>query len=108
MVRQTTRPIELKLHMKTPYDRLAKIYTNCTGHMTKMATTPIYGKNPLNILFSGTKRPVALELGSIGDVGPTRFVNQGWPWPTLWQGQIWFLTHLYGNNLEMFFFSITV
>ena len=30
--------------MKTPYDRLAKIYTNCTGHMTKMATTPIYGK----------------------------------------------------------------
>ena len=49
--------------MKTPYDRLAKIYTNCTGHMTKMATTPIYGKNPLNILFSGTKRPMALGLG---------------------------------------------
>ena len=49
--------------MKTPYDRLAKIYTNCTGHMTKMATMPIYGKNPLNILFSGTKRPMALGLG---------------------------------------------
>ena len=32
--------------MKTPYDKLAKIYTSCTGHMTKMATTPIYGKNP--------------------------------------------------------------
>ena len=27
---ETTRPIELKFHMKTPYDRLAKIYTNCT------------------------------------------------------------------------------
>ena len=49
--------------MKTPYDRLAKIYTNFTGHMTKMATTPIYGKNPLNIFFSGTKRPMALGLG---------------------------------------------
>ena len=49
--------------MKTPYDRLAKIYTNCTGHMTKMATMPIYGKNPLNILLSGTKRPMALGLG---------------------------------------------
>ena len=24
----TTRPIELKFHMKTPYDRLAKIYTH--------------------------------------------------------------------------------
>ena len=59
----TTRPFELKFHMKTPYDRLAKIYTNCTGHMTKMATTSTYGKNPLNVFFSGTKRPMALGLG---------------------------------------------
>ena len=48
--------------MKTPHDRLAKIYTNCTGHMTKMATIPIYGKKHLNIFFSGTKRPMALGL----------------------------------------------
>ena len=40
----TTGPIELKFHMKTPYDRLAKNYKNCFGHMTKMATMPIYGK----------------------------------------------------------------
>ena len=60
--------------MKTPYDRLAKIYTNCTGHMTKIATTPIYGKNPLNIFFSGEKRPMDLVC-SIGDVGPTRFAQ---------------------------------
>ena len=59
---RTTRPIELKFHMKTPYVRLAKICTNCTGHMTKMATTLIYGKNPVNIFFSGTKRPMALGL----------------------------------------------
>ena len=26
--------------MKTPYDWLAQIYTNCSGHITKMATTP--------------------------------------------------------------------
>ena len=62
--------------MKTPYDRSAKICTNCTGHMTKMTTTPIYGKNPLNILFSGTKRPMAMDLVcSIGDVGSTRFAQ---------------------------------
>ena len=41
---ETIRPTELKFHMKSPYDRLAIIYTNCSGHMTKMATTPIYGK----------------------------------------------------------------
>ena len=42
---ETTGPFELKFHMKTPYGRLAKIYTNCTGHMTKMANMPIYDKN---------------------------------------------------------------
>ena len=86
---ETSRPFELKFHMKTPYDRLAKIYTNCTGHMTKMATTPIYGKNSLNVFFSGTKRPMAkmsssLEpkgqwpwdlVCSIGNLGPTRFAQ---------------------------------
>ena len=41
---EITRPIELKFHMKTPYDRLAKIYTNCSSHM-KMVAMPIYGKN---------------------------------------------------------------
>ena len=37
---ETTKPIELKFHMKTTYDRFAKTDTNCSGHMTKMATTP--------------------------------------------------------------------
>ena len=60
---EITRPFELKFHMNTPYDRLAKICTNCTGHMTKMATMAIYGKNFLNVFFSGTKRPMALGLG---------------------------------------------
>ena len=44
---------------------------------------------------------------SIWDVGPTKFAQMiilGWPQPTLHQGQIWFLMHLYGENLEMFMF----
>ena len=49
--------------MTTPYDWLAKTYTNCYGHMTNMATMPIYGKNSLNLFFSGTKRSLALRLG---------------------------------------------
>ena len=62
--------------MTTPSDWLAKIYTNCYGHMTKMATTPIYGKNSLNIFFSGTKGHWLLGLVcSIGDVGPTNFAQ---------------------------------
>ena len=57
---ETNRPMEIKFHMTTSYDWLAKICTNCYGHMTKMDTKPIYGKNYLNILFSGTKTPLAL------------------------------------------------
>ena len=41
---ETIRPIELKFQMKTPYNKLVKIYANCYGHMTKMADMPIYGK----------------------------------------------------------------
>ena len=40
---ETTRPIELKFYIMTPYDKLARIYTNCFGHMTKMAATHMYG-----------------------------------------------------------------
>ena len=34
-----------------PYDKLAKIFTNCSGHMTKIADIPIYGINPLKSSF---------------------------------------------------------
>ena len=48
--------------------------------------TPIYGKNPLKIFFSRTRSWWPWDLVcSIGDVGPTKFVQMmilGWPWPT--------------------------
>ena len=48
--------------MKTPYDKLAKIYTKYFGHMIKMATMPIYGKNLFkNILLQNQK---ASDLGT--------------------------------------------
>ena len=31
---QTIGPIELKFHVKTPYDKSAKLYTKYVGHMT--------------------------------------------------------------------------
>ena len=60
---KTIGPIELKFHMKTPYDKLAKNYTKYFGHMIKMAAMPIYGKNLLKNFFSRTRRPVTLGLG---------------------------------------------
>ena len=39
-----------------------KVCSNAPGHVTKMAAIPIYGKSLKN-LFSGTKRPMTLNLG---------------------------------------------
>ena len=40
-----------------------KVYSRHPGHMTKMAATPIYGKNPSKNFFSGTGGPISLKLG---------------------------------------------
>ena len=60
---ETYGPFELKFHMETPYDGGTKVCSNGPGHMTKMAAMPIYGKNPLKIFFSRTRRPVTSGLG---------------------------------------------
>ena len=39
----------MSFHMKTPFDKLAKIYTKRSFHMTKMADIPIYGKQFKNL-----------------------------------------------------------
>ena len=39
---------------------------------------------------------------SIGALGPSKFIQMitlGWPWPILWQGQIWCLMLLYWKKL---------
>ena len=46
-ISETTGPIEAKFHMEPPWEGGTKICSNGPGHMTKMATMPIYmyGKN---------------------------------------------------------------
>ena len=41
----TTWPIEAKFHVEPPWVGGPKACSNGPGHMTKMATMPIYGKN---------------------------------------------------------------
>ena len=40
-----------------------KIYWHNGGHITKMATMPIYGKNPSKIFLSGTDGLISTKLG---------------------------------------------
>ena len=42
---------------------ISHIFLADLGHMTKMAATPIYGKNPLKIFFPRASGPIAMKLG---------------------------------------------
>ena len=43
--------------------RYVSIECHDAGHMTKMATMPIHGKNPSKIFFSGTGELISTKLG---------------------------------------------
>ena len=40
----TTWPIKAKFYVESHWNEGMKVYSNCLGHMTKMATMPIHGK----------------------------------------------------------------
>ena len=42
---ETALPIKTKFYVEPPWEGGTKVYINGPGHMTKMATMPIYGKN---------------------------------------------------------------
>ena len=44
-------------------ENTAIFYSNVPGHMTKMASRPIYGKKTSKISFFGTKRQMTLKFG---------------------------------------------
>ena len=79
----TTRLIEAKFHMEPPWDGRMKAHSTGPGHMFKMATMPIYGKNHLKIFFFAIKRSMTLKLGIQHWVlSTTKFVQVmplGWP-----------------------------
>ena len=60
---ETTWPIKAKFYMKHLWEGEIDVFINNPGHMTKMATMPIYGKNPSKFFFSGTTRPISTKLG---------------------------------------------
>ena len=52
---ETTGPIKFKFHMELLWDGGTNVCSNGPGHMTKMATMPIYGKNLKNLLLRDQK-----------------------------------------------------
>ena len=60
---KTAWPIKAKFYVEPPWLGGMKVCSRHLGHMTKMAATPIYGKNPSKIFFSRTGRPIFTKLG---------------------------------------------
>ena len=60
---ETAWPIKAKFYVEPPWEGGTKVYINGPGHMTKMATMPIYGKNPSKIFFSRTSGQIFTKLG---------------------------------------------
>ena len=100
--KKNTRPFEAKFHMEPPWEVGMKIYLNVPGHMTKMASSPIYEKTS-KISFFGTKRLMILKLGIQHRVLKYYQICSndvtGWLSPFLWHGQICFLMLLHGWKL---------
>ena len=51
-----------------------KVYINGLGHMTKMATMPIYGKNLKNLLQDQRSYDLETWDVSLGDSSSTKFI----------------------------------
>ena len=86
-----------------------KVCSNGPGHMTKMAAMAIYGKN---LKKSSSPKPKGLWpwilVCIIRCLSTTKFAQMmtlGWPWPILWQGQIWSLMLLYGKRVKQWIFQ---
>ena len=60
---KTPGPIKAKLYVEPPWVGGTKVCSRHLGHMTKMAAMPIYGKNPSEIFFAGTSRPISTKHG---------------------------------------------
>ena len=60
---ETAWPIEAKFYVEPPWVGGTIFCSRHLGHVTKMAATPIYGKNPSKIFFSRTGGPIVSKLG---------------------------------------------
>ena len=103
---ESTMPIEAKFHVEPQRDRRTKVCSNGPGHITKMATMPIYGKK---IFLSKTKRPMSLNVCMQHQVLKYYPVcsndDPGLTMTYFMTGQIWSFMILYGKKLKQWIFQ---
>ena len=87
---ETTEPVNVKSHMELLWDGGTKVSSNGPGHMIKVATMPIYGKN-----FKKSSSPepkgrwpwnLVCSIGCLSTTKSVQMMTLDWSWPILWQG----------------------
>ena len=93
-------PIKVKFHTKPPWDRGTNVCSKGSGHMTKLAAMPMWGKN---LKKSSSPEPkgwwpwkLVCRMGCSCSTKFIQIMTLSWPWPILRQGQIRSLMLLYG------------
>ena len=97
--------IETKLYVDSLWDENQNLRLG-SGHVTKMAAMPKYGKSPLWLLLR-TEGPLTLKIG-IWHSGPTKFVQTMtlvWPCLIVSQGHIGTLRHFYRKRARRWIFT---
>ena len=70
---ETAWPIKLKFYVEPPWVGRMKVCSQDLGHMTKMAATPIYGKNPSKTSPEPVGRFARNLVCSIRNSSPSKF-----------------------------------
>ena len=71
---KTACPIKAKFYMESPWVGIMKALSRHLGHVTKMAATPIYSKNPSKIYFSRTKETDYHETWCLASGTPAHYI----------------------------------
>ena len=81
---ETAGPIKVKFYVEPPWVGGTKFCSRHPGHMTTMAATPTYGKNPSKIFFSGNWQADFHETWYVASGTPAHHsLFKWWPWSDL-------------------------
>ena len=103
---ETSGPVEAKSYVEPPWDGGTKSLFKWS-----LVTWPRWPPCPYMVkIFSGTKKADDIEnlVCSIGCMSTTKFIQMmtlDWPWPILWQGQIWSVMLSYGKKVKQWIFQ---
>ena len=103
---ETTVPIKVKFHMEPPWDGELKFVQLFQVTWPRLLPCPCMVKTLKNLLLRNQKADdIETWYTALSTTKFVQMMTLGWPWPILWQGQIWSFMHLYGKKVKQWIFQ---